>query len=165
MRAAAKSVTLVAALGRNRAIGLAGRLPWYLPAELKLFRATTWGKPVIMGRKTFAAIGRALPGRQNIVVTRSRGFRADGCEIAASLEEAIGLAAGDEVMVIGGGELYREALPLATRMVLTVVDCAPEADTWFPAFDASEWQAVERRHFVADTSNVHAFEVIDYRRA
>ena len=164
MTGPAKSVTLVAALARNRAIGFRGRMPWHLPSELAHFRSTTWGKPVVMGRRTFEAIGRALPGRQNIVVTGNREFRAEGCEIAVSLEQAILLAHGPEVMVIGGGELYRQALPLASRMVLTVIDCEPEADTWFPAWNESEWKVVLRRSCAADSGSPLAFEIVEYLR-
>jgi dihydrofolate reductase len=159
-----KTVTVVAALARNRAIGWRGRMPWHLPGELRHFRETTMGKPIVMGRKTFAAIGRALPGRQNIVVTRDPRFRAEGCQAAASLDEAIELAEGDEVLVIGGGELYRQALPMASRMVLTLVDSEPEADTWFPRWNAAEWRVVSRRAVAADARNPFAFEIVEYIR-
>ncbi|MEJ8569202.1 dihydrofolate reductase [Elongatibacter sediminis] len=164
MNSEGKRLTLVAAVARNRAIGLDGRMPWHLPAELRHFKATTLGKPVVMGRRTFESIGKALPGRQNIVVTRDARYVAPGCETAASLPQALRLAQGDEVMVIGGGQLYAEALPMAGRMVLTVVDCEPRADTWFPAFDTSEWRVSSRRHVAADADNAHAFEVIEYLR-
>ncbi len=104
-----KRVTLVAAMARNRAIGQDGAMPWHLPRELKHFEATTLGHPIVMGRKTWESIGRALPGRQNIVVTRDPGYRAEGCDVVGSLEAAMAVAAGDEVMVIGGGQLYAQA--------------------------------------------------------
>lgn len=160
-----KTVTLVAALGRNLAIGLRGEMPWHLPAELKHFKETTLGKPVVMGRRTFEAIGRALPGRQNIVVTGNRTFRADGCQRAGSMREAVDLAAGDEVMVIGGGEVYRQALPFADRMVLTVIEAEPEADTFFPEWEESEWELLEKRRFEADERNPYGFEIREYRRS
>ena len=115
-------------------------------------------------RRTFESIGRALPGRQNIVVTRNPRFRAEGCETVPSLRDALKSAVGAEVMVIGGGQLYREALPLATRMVLTFVDCAPEADTWFPRWDPEEWLETGRRHYPADPANTFGFDVVDYVR-
>lgn len=139
-------------------------MPWHLPAELKHFKETTWGKPVVMGRRTFDAIGRALPGRQNLVVSRNPALPAEGCQRAASLQQAIELADGGEVMVIGGGELYRQALPLADRMVLTVVDCEPEADTWFPRWRQEAWRVVRRRSFEPDAANRFGFEIIEYQR-
>ncbi len=159
-----KSITIIAAIGRNRAIGLAGAMPWHLPGELKHFKETTMGKPIVMGRKTWDSIGRALPGRQNIVVTRNRKFRADGCLLAQSLSLAIERAQGDEIMVIGGGQLYREALAVANRMVLTLVDCAPAADTWFPEWDDNEWSEISRRSQPIDENNEIAFDVVELIR-
>lgn len=159
-----KRITLIAALGRNRAIGLDGRLPWHLPRELKHFKATTLGKPIVMGRRTWEAIGRPLPGRQNIVVTRNPSFRAAGCEAAASLAAAVDLAQGEEVMIIGGGELYREALEHADRMILTVVDCEPEADTWFPRWREADWQETGLRTEPIGADNPLAYRVIELAR-
>lgn len=160
-----KTVTVVVAMARNGAIGLGGRMPWQLPAELAQFKKTTWGKTIIMGRKTFASIGRALPGRQNIVVSRNDKFTAQGCDIARSLEMAIDLAIGDEVMVIGGAQLYREALPKAQRLIITEVDCEPAADTWFPDWDIEQWREVRRESFPADEKNPHSFSIVEYHRA
>jgi dihydrofolate reductase len=159
-----KSITLIAAMGRNRAIGSDGELPWHLPRELRHFKEATMGKPIVMGRRTWQSIGRALPGRQNVVVTRDRGFRATGCDIAHSLVEAVARAAGPEVMIIGGGQLYREALPYADRMILTEVDCAPVADTWFPGWDRSEWSEVAIREERADEKNPYDYRVIELTR-
>ena len=160
-----KKVTVVAAMARNGAIGLDGRMPWHLPAELGHFKKTTWGKPIIMGRKTYESIGKPLPGRQNIVVTRSRKFKAEGCDIATSFKSAIDLAEGEEVMVIGGGQLYRRALPLAQRLIITEVDCAPEADTWFPEWDIGQWLEVHREEYPANENNPHSFSIVEYLRA
>lgn len=160
----AARLTIVAALARNRAIGIAGRMPWHLPGELRHFKALTMGRPIIMGRKTHESIGRALPGRRNIVVSRDAAYRADGCEVAGSLDEALALAGDGEAMLIGGGELYRLGLPRAARMVLTLVDLEPEADTWFPAWDEAEWEEVSRRSHPADADNPVAFTVVDLRR-
>jgi dihydrofolate reductase len=159
-----KRITIVAAMGRNRAIGLEGRLPWHLPGELRHFKAVTIGKPIIMGRRTWESIGRALPGRQNVVVTRDRTFKAAGCEIAHSLEEAIDRSAGSEVMVIGGGQLYREALPVADRMILTLVECEPAADTWFPEWDDEAWVETPVRYESADEQNPYEYRVIQLTR-
>ena len=159
-----KTITLVAAMGRNREIGCAGELPWHLPRELKHFREVTLGKPIVMGRLTFSSIGRPLPGRQNIVVSRDPSFAAPGCQVAGSLDDAVALARGDEVMVIGGGQLYAAALAVADRMLLTLVDCAPAADTWFPEWDAADWRELHAREEAADAENPHAYRVIDLRR-
>lgn len=159
-----KYITLVVAMAKNGAIGLAGQMPWHLPADLGHFKKTTWGKAIIMGRKTFQSIGKALPGRQNIVVTRNQQFTAEGCTLAESLEDAINVAESDEVMVIGGGQIYREALVIADRMVVTEVDCEPEADTWFPEWDKSKWLEVGRRSFAADAGNPFAYSIAEYLR-
>jgi dihydrofolate reductase len=157
-------ITIIAAMARNRAIGLAGAMPWRLPGELRHFKETTMGKPIVMGRKTWESIGRALPGRQNIVVTRNRGYRAENCLVVQSLSLAIEGAEGDEILVIGGGQLYRQALPAVDRMVLTLVDCAPAADTWFPEWNESEWTEISRRSQVIDENNELAFEIIELIR-
>lgn len=150
-------------MARNRAIGIGGGLPWHLPGELQHFKRTTMGKPIVMGRKTWQSIGRALPGRQNIVVTRNASLQAPGCLVADSLVQAIELAEGFEVMVIGGGELYRQALPLASRLVLTQVDCAPEADTWFPDWDPAGWVLVSSERVVAH-AGAPAYEICEWLR-
>ena len=159
-----KEITIIAAMASNLAIGLDGGMPWHLPGELQHFKQPTMGKPIVMGRKTWESIGRPLPGRQNIVVTRNGSFRPQGCDVAGSLEAAIRLARGDEVMVIGGGQLYRLALPLADRMILTLVDCAPEADTWFPAWSSEEWRQVAARSEKADRDNPFDYRVVELVR-
>lgn len=149
-------IVLVAAMGRNRVIGVDGGMPWHLPADLKHFKTVTMGHPVVMGRRTFESIGKALPGRRNVVLSRSLVPAPEGCELAASLDEALdGLDAGP-LMVIGGGELYRAALPHAARMELTFVDAAPEGDTCFPAWRHAEWQLESMRRRPADASNRYA---------
>ncbi len=159
-----KTLTLVAAMGRNGGIGFRGEMPWHLPEELRHFKRTTLGKPVVMGRKTWEAIGRALPGRQNLVVTRNEAYQAEGARVVASLVEAIEAAEGTEVMVIGGGELYRQALPLASRMVLTTIDLEPECDTWFPAWDPTEWTLVAAEQVPAASGDTPGFEVVEWMR-
>ena len=131
-----KRLTLVAAMGRNRAIGLDGRMPWHLPGELQHFKRVTMGKAVIMGRKTWESIGRPLPGRQNIVITRAAGYQAPGCDVVGSPDEAIA-AAGDveEIMVIGGSEIYALFLARADRLYLTRVHAAIDGDAFFPHDD------------------------------
>jgi dihydrofolate reductase len=138
-------VSLVAALARNRVIGAGNRLPWHLPEDLRRFKRLTMGAPVIMGRKTHESIGKPLPGRRNIVVTRQPGARWEGCEVAGSLEAALA-AAGDapEVFVIGGAELYAAALPRADRLHLTLIDAEYEGDALFPEFDPAGWRETAR---------------------
>ena len=159
-----KALTLIAAMGKNRAIGLDGRMPWHLPAELQHFKKATMGKAIVMGRKTWQAIGRPLPGRQNIVVSRNPDFHAEGVGLAASLEDAVDISESDEVMVIGGGQLYALALPLAQRMVLTLIDIEPEADTWFPEWDDKDWSQTSEIHFPIGDKNKLAYRVIELNR-
>ena len=159
-----KTITIIAAMARNRAIGLAGAMPWHLPGELRHFKETTMGKPIVMGRKTWESIGRALPGRQNIVVTRNPRYAADGCLVVQSLALAVKQAQGNEIMIIGGGELYRQALAGAVRMVLTLVNCSPEADTWFPEWNEDEWSEIGRRSQAVDENNELAYEVVELIR-
>jgi len=159
-----KIVILIAAMAKNRGIGFRGQMPWHLPGELKHFKETTMGKAIVMGRKTWESIGRALPGRQNIVVTRNGSFRAEGCDVVGSLDEAVRVADGAEVMVIGGGELYAQALPLARGLILTLVDCEPEADTWFPRWEAAGWDKLSERVVQADEKNPFAYRVQEWVR-
>jgi len=151
-------------MGSNRAIGKAGRMPWHLPAELQHFKRVTMGKSIIMGRKTWQAIGRPLPGRQNIVVSRNPAFLARGVELVGSLDEALEIAQSDEIMVIGGGQLYALALPLAQRMVLTLIDIEPEADTWFPQWREGEWTQTREEHFPITDDNKLAYRIVELRR-
>ena len=159
-----KTLTLIAAMGKNRAIGMAGRMPWHLPAELQHFKKVTMGKTIVMGRKTWQAIGRPLPGRQNIVVSRNPDFHAEGVDHATSLEDAALMSESDEVMIIGGGQLYVLALPLAQRMVLTLIDIEPEADTWFPEWDDQKWSQTSETKYPADDSNPLAYRIIELTR-
>lgn len=158
-------ISLIAALDRNRAIGRDGAMPWHLPDDLKRFKALTLGKPVLMGRKTALAVGRPLPGRANLVLTRGKVAPFAGQTLVHSLDEACEFARGAELMVIGGGEVYALALPLATRMHLTVVDAATaDADTCFPEFDPRAWSERRREHHPADAKHAFAFDFIDYER-
>lgn len=151
-------------MGQNRAIGLAGRMPWHLPAELQHFKRVTMGKTIVMGRKTWQAIGRPLPGRQNIVISRDPAFMARSVELVGSLNEALELAESDEVMVIGGGQVYELAMPVAQRMVLTLIDIEPEADTWFPEWDTSEWIETGEERFPADQDNELSYRIVEFSR-
>lgn len=137
------SVSIVVAMGSNGVIGVNGGMPWHLPADLAHFKRVTLGHPMIMGRTTFESIGRPLPGRTTIVVTRQPDWHADGVEVASSVDDALALARGldDEVFVIGGAQIYAEALRLGAvdRLIVTHIDAAPEGDTYFPAVDWSVW--------------------------
>ena len=168
MPASRMHVSLVAALDRHYAIGKGNALPWHLPDDLKRFKALTLGKPVLMGRKTAESLGRALPKRRNLVLTRGGRVPFDGMQAVASLEEALRVAAddGDELCVIGGGDVFALALPLAARMHLTHVDTVVEgADAFFPAFDADAWRLVGIEAHPADATHAFAFEFADYRRS
>lgn len=149
-------------MGRNRVIGLRNALPWRLPADMAHFRAVTTGHPVIMGRKTFESLGRPLPNRTNIVVTRDPEFAAPGCLVAQSVDAALETAvahtdpAHPEIFVIGGENLYRQLLPYASRLYPTLVDAEVEGDAWFPEFDWNDWRELERHEHPADSRNPFA---------
>ena len=161
-----KRITLVAALDNKRAIGFDNRMPWHLPDDLKRFKALTTGKTVLMGRKTAQSLGRALPNRRNLVLTRNGATPFDGMQAVASLEQAMTLCADDELMVIGGGEIYALALPLAQCMHLTLVDTElPQADAYFPAFDAGQWQETHSVAHQRDERHSFGFRFIDYLRS
>ena len=159
-------LALIAALAANRVIGLDNRMPWHLPADLKHFKALTLGKPIIMGRKTWDSLGRPLPGRLNIVVSRQPGLQLEGAEVFADLDAALARAdqwareqSVDELMLIGGAQLYEQGLPLADRLYLTRIDAEPEGDAFFPVFDGSHWQCAARdAHPAADDKPGFTFE-------
>ena len=158
-------VSLIAAMDRNRLIGNRNRLPWHLPADLAHFKQVTMGKPVIMGRKTYESIGKPLPGRTNIVITRSADFQAEGVQIAHSLKQALEYAAGeDEVMVIGGSSIYELALPEADRLYITYVDHSYQGDAWFPDFDLEPWRVVSSEAHAADERNSTDYRFVTYER-
>lgn len=163
-------LTLIAAVARQRAIGRANTLPWHLPEDLRYFRAMTKGKPVIMGRKTWESLPEAfrpLPGRRNIVVTRDAQYVADGATVVHSLAEAAAAAGAEEAFVIGGAELYAQALPLATRLLLTEIEIdVADADAFFPAFSHREWREVSRdaQHSAASDSPALDFAFVVYER-
>lgn len=158
-------MSLVVAAAANDVIGVDNRLPWHLPEDLRRFRDITMGKPLVMGRRTHESIGKPLPGRRNIVLSRSRDFSAEGCEVVGDLAAALALA-GDagEVMVIGGAVLYREALPLARRIYLTRLHRAFDGDTRFPSLDNADWQAVEREDFPAGAERELGFSYLTLER-
>lgn len=151
-------VGIVVALDRGRVIGRDGGLPWHLPADLQHFKAITLGKPIIMGRRTHESIGRVLPGRRNLVVSRQPGYTAPGCECYASLATALAACADcAEAMVVGGAALYAEALALADRLYLTEVEADVSGDVHFPAWDAAAWRELECEAHAADARHAYAY--------
>lgn len=168
MKSGAMKVSLIAAMDRNFAIGKDGALPWHLPDDLKRFKALTVGKPILMGRKTAQSLGRALPKRLNLVLTRSGQVPFDGMQAVGSLEDAQRIAAeigAGELCVIGGGEIYVLTLPVATHLHLTLVDTEVSgADAFFPRFDAGQWREILRESHAADTRHAFAFEYLDYKK-
>jgi dihydrofolate reductase len=164
-------LALVVARGTNNVIGVDGDLPWKLSSDLRRFKAITMGKPVIMGRKTWASIGRALPGRPNLVVTRDTAFQAEGASVWSNLEVAIaaGLAMAkahvlDEVCIIGGGELYAQSIGLADRLYITEVDAAPKGDVVFPDVPEALWHETQCEDFLAGPKDDHAFTLRVFER-
>jgi dihydrofolate reductase len=134
-------ISLIVAHDRNRVIGYQNGMPWHLPGDLQYFKATTMGKPVVMGRKTFESIGRPLPGRRNIVITRNASYQVEGIEVVGSLDEALSLVSDvPEVMIIGGNQIFTQSLPLADRLYITLIDETFEGDTYFPSYD--DWKKV-----------------------
>jgi len=158
-------VSIIAAMDRNRLIGNKNQLPWHLPADLAHFKKVTMGKPIIMGRKTYDSIGRPLPGRTNIVLTRSDDFHAEGVLKANSLEQAQEYVAGaGEVMVIGGSTVYQLALPGADRLYMTYVENNYQGDAWFPEFDLEQWRIIASEQHGADKKNSCAYRFVTYER-
>ena len=158
-------IAFVVARDRRGVIGAKGRLPWRLPDDLKHVRELTVGKPLIMGRRTYESIGRPLPDRTNIVLTRDQAFRCDGCLIARTAEEALALA-GDapEIIVFGGAEVFREFLPRSDRIYLTEVEAEVQGDTHFPPLDRAEWRESDRRAHPADDRHPYAFSFVTLDR-
>lgn len=166
------SVTLVVAIAENGVIGKDGGLPWKLSSDLKHFRALTLGKPVIMGRKTFESIGKPLDGRDNIVVTRNPDFEAEGILLALSFEQALRVArelaigrGADDIAVIGGAQIYAEALAVADAIELTEVHAAPDGDTYFPPLDEREWREVSRQRHAAGRKDSGDYSFVRLERA
>ena len=159
-------ISLIAALDCNYAIGRDRVMPWHLPDDLKRFKRLTLGKPVLMGRKTAMAIGRALPGRRNLVLTRGDSVPFAGQEVVDSLDAALARVEGErELCVIGGGEVYALALPFAERLHLTLVGAEVEgADAFFPAFDQTAWREISRERHPADARHKYLFDFVDYER-
>jgi dihydrofolate reductase len=164
-------IVLIVAVADNDVIGSRGAIPWRLKSDMKRFKALTTGKPVVMGRKTFASIGRPLPGRTNIVVTRDAGFRKEGVVVTTSFADARAVALGDalrrsaaDIAVIGGAEIYAQWMACADRLEITEVHARPEGDTYFAAIDAADWEEVARVRNSAGSDDSADFSYVTYRR-
>jgi len=158
-------VSLIAAVAENRVIGQGNRLPWHLPADLQRFKQLTMGKPMIMGRRTWQSLPGLLPGRSHIVLTENRAFAAAGCQIAHSLDDALRMACeAPEVMIIGGAAFYRQMLPHASRMYLTLVHAVIEGDVFFPRFDKADWRETNREEHAADAANLYDYTFVTLER-
>jgi len=156
-------ISLIAAMANNRVIGKDNQMPWHLPADLGHFKAVTLGKPVIMGRKTYESIGRPLPGRRNIIISRNSDYTVEGCETAVSLEDAMKMVKKvEELMIIGGGHLYSQAMPLADRLYLTFIDLKVDGDTLFPEFEHLNLTEVKREKHLKDEKNPYDYQFVDF---
>jgi dihydrofolate reductase len=165
------SIALIAAVAQNGTVGRNNQLPWYLPEDLKYFKRTTLGKPILMGRKTWESIGKPLPGRTNIVITRQDGYEAAGARVVATLDEALVLAESiatidgvSELMVIGGAEIYAHALPLARRLYLTEVHAEVTGDARFPEWDSTQWSELSRERHEAGENGSFDYSFVVYER-
>lgn len=158
-------LSIIAAMARNRVIGRDNRLPWHLPNDLKHFKALTLGKPMLMGRKTWESLPGILPGRRHIIISRNPNYQAAGAELATDLEAAIRLAGPvEDIMLVGGAQLYAQALPLAERLYLTLVEAEPAGDAFFPEFDPSTWEPVDEEHHAADARHACGYSFMTYQR-
>jgi dihydrofolate reductase len=161
------NIALIAALTENRVLGKDNQLIWHLPKDLKHFKQTTTGHPVVMGRKTYESFGKPLPNRTNIIVSRNREYEAEGCIVRTSLMQAIEEArkyAKDIVFIAGGGEIYRQALPLADLMYLTHIHATLEGDAFFPEFEKDEWKVVATESIAPDDKHPYAFDIVTWKR-
>ncbi len=158
-------LSLIAAMDENRLIGNDNQLPWHLPADLAFFKRSTLGKPIVMGRKTFESIGKALPGRRNIIITRDSSYRADDCDVVNGIDAALSCCAGEEeVMLIGGASLYQQTIGRATQMYITRIHHCFAGDTWFPEFDYNDWKVESQEDFQADLKNPFAYSFVKFVR-
>ena len=158
-------LSLIAAMDNNRLIGSNNALPWHLPADLAFFKRTTLGKPIVMGRKTYESIGKPLPGRRNIVVTRNRNYDAPGCDIVAGIDEAMRLCESvPEIMLIGGASLYQQSIDRANNLYITQIHHNFDGDTWFPEFDERDWRIESRTDFEADDKNIYPYSFVKFVR-
>lgn len=158
-------ISMICAMDRNGLVGANNRMPWHLPADLQYFKRITMGKPMIMGRNTWESLGRVLPGRRHIVVSRQADYGAPGIEVVSSVAAAVGLIEdSDEVMVIGGAQIYEQLLPAAQRLYLTRIDAEFDGDTWFPEIDPVQWRQLHSEVYLADEKNPYDYRFEVYER-
>ena len=160
-------LAIIVAVAENNVIGKDNQLIWHLPADLKHFKTLTMGHPMIMGRKTFDSIGKALPGRTSIIITRQPNYTAEGCLMVHSLEQAIteaGKLGSGEVFVVGGAEIYQQSIPVSDKIYLTEIHHSFDGDTFFPKIDSSVWQELKRESFPADEKNAFAFDFVELEK-
>jgi dihydrofolate reductase len=158
-------ICLLVAMDNNRTIGKNNDLPWYLPADLKYFKKVTMGHPIVMGRKTYESIGRPLPGRENIIITRDKSYRIEGANVVHSIQEAIDLTNGEEeVFVIGGAEIFKQILPVSDRLYITQIEHDFDGDTFFPNINYAEWKIISKEKGIKDEKNPYDFYYVVYER-
>lgn len=159
-------ISLIAAMGNDRVIGIDNKLPWKLPADMKWFREQTMGKPILMGRKTFESFGaKPLPGRKNIIITTDPHYQAKDCVVVNSIEDALAAASDyEEAMVIGGASFYQQMLPQANKLYLTEIHSTFKGDSWFPEIDPNQWHPIKRQDFKADEKNPYDYSFIIFER-
>lgn len=158
-------LSMIVAHANNRVIGKDNDMPWHLPADLAYFKKVTLGKPIIMGRKTYESIGRPLPGRKNIVISRDKTFHAQGIEVVDSIDKALALTTdSDEVMVIGGGKIYQHCLGVAKRLYITHIEADIDGDTYFPEYDLTHWHKVSSEIYASDDKNPYQLDFSVYER-
>lgn len=159
-------ISAICAMSENRVIGKNNQLPWHLPADLARFKKITWGHPILMGRKTHESIGRPLPGRSNVIITRNKEYKASGCIIVHSIQQAFeATKESDEIFIIGGALLYQETLPFIQRLYITQIHQQIEGDAFFPELKKEEWQEVERVDYDADINEPYSYSFIVLDRA
>lgn len=159
------TLSIIVALSENNVVGINNQLPWHLSADLKRVKTLTMGHHLIMGRKTHESIGKPLPGRTNVIITRNKNYKAEGCIVVSSLQEALETSKGDsEVFIFGGGEIFREALPLVQKIYMTRVHHHVDGDTHFPQLNTSDWKEISRQDFEADEKNNFSYSFIELEK-
>jgi dihydrofolate reductase len=159
-------ISIIASIGKNNELGNNNKLLWHLPDDLKNFKETTSGHTIVMGKKTFESIGKPLPNRKNIILTRDKNYKVDGCTVAHSIDEILDLTKNDkEIFIIGGGEIYKLFLPIADKLYLTEVDTTLEADTFFPKFDKGNWKLLNSLPHGKDEKHNYSFKMCIYEKS
>ncbi|MEE4243792.1 MAG: type 3 dihydrofolate reductase [Kangiellaceae bacterium] len=157
-------ISLVCAMANNRVIGKDNDMPWHMPADLKHFKSVTMGKPIVMGRKTYESIGRPLPGRRNIIITRNLDYKADGIEVVSSVDAALNLLSDhDEIMITGGGNIYQQTIDIADKLHLTFIDLETDGDAFFPQYDHLKLVEESRETHLPDDKNPHPYQFVCYK--